>query len=69
MIPVSFTISAVTHFTSDGQLDMLSYNVHAIDSDGIDEVLELESVDDLVRLRNCINTYLKANHYQTPPEP
>lgn len=69
MSAISFSISVVNHFTSDASLDVKTIVLKATSDDCVEETIELEYIEDLVHLRNCINTFLKSNYPDTPEEP
>lgn len=69
MSAISFSISVVDHFTADAALDVKTVVLKAVSDDCVEESIELESADDLLLLRNCINTFFKANNYELPAEP
>lgn len=68
MSAINFSISVVNHFTSDASLDVKTIVLKATSDDFVVEKIELEYIEDLVCLRNCINTFLKSNYPDSPEE-
>lgn len=56
------TISRITHFTVDGDPDYAQYEIEISSPIECCGIITLDYADDLLRLRNAIDSYLSENN-------
>ena len=65
-IPIpEITVGKINHYTSSGEPDYSEYEIEVSTDLECQGIIRLETVDDLVRLRNVLDNFIKENNLNT----